>query len=76
MIIGKESELFKCPCCEYLTLDSRGEYDICPVCFWEDDGKDEHNLDSHSYPNRATLRNYRASELKKIDTNTIPFKKA
>ena len=28
---------YKCPCCGYFTLDERGEYDICPVCFWEDD---------------------------------------
>ncbi len=28
---------FECPCCGYLTLDERGTYDICPVCFWEDD---------------------------------------
>jgi hypothetical protein len=27
-----------CPCCEYLTLeDEPGHFDICPVCFWEDD---------------------------------------
>lgn len=26
-----------CPCCGYLTLVERGGYDICPVCFWEDD---------------------------------------
>lgn len=26
-----------CLCCGNRTLDSRGEYDICPVCFWEDD---------------------------------------
>ena len=29
-----------CPCCGYLTLDARdppGTYDICKVCFWEDD---------------------------------------
>lgn len=26
-----------CLCCGYKTLESRGEYDICPVCFWEDD---------------------------------------
>lgn len=28
---------YKCLCCGYRTLDTRSEYDICPVCFWEDD---------------------------------------
>lgn len=28
---------FACPCCGCLTLDERCAYDICPVCFWEDD---------------------------------------
>lgn len=28
---------YRCLCCGYRTLDSRGDYDICPVCFWEDD---------------------------------------
>lgn len=28
---------YACPCCGCLTLDERGGYDICPVCFWEDD---------------------------------------
>lgn len=28
---------YKCLCCGYVTLDSRAEFDICPVCFWEDD---------------------------------------
>lgn len=28
---------YKCLCCGYRTLDSRSEYDICQVCFWEDD---------------------------------------
>jgi hypothetical protein len=27
----------KCPCCGYHTLKAKGKYDICPVCFWEDD---------------------------------------
>ena len=34
-----------CPCCGHLTLKERGDYDICPVCFWEDDGQDDHDAD-------------------------------
>jgi hypothetical protein len=29
---------FPCPCCGYLVFDEGpGSYDICPICFWEDD---------------------------------------
>lgn len=28
---------YRCLCCGNLTLAARAEYDICPVCFWEDD---------------------------------------
>ncbi len=34
---------YTCPCCGYLTLRERGGYEICPVCFWEDDGQDDHD---------------------------------
>ena len=32
--------MHKCPCCSFLTLceNPPGTYEICPVCFWEDDG--------------------------------------
>jgi hypothetical protein len=33
----------RCPCCLCKTLDERGGFDICPVCFWEDDGQDDHD---------------------------------
>src|SRR5688572_26719578 len=26
-----------CACCGFFVLDERGSYDICPICFWEDD---------------------------------------
>ncbi len=34
------SRLFPCPCCGYYTLPEPppGSFDICPVCWWEDDG--------------------------------------
>jgi Cysteine-rich CPCC len=34
-----------CPCCFHLTLNERGGFEICPVCYWEDDGQDDHNAD-------------------------------
>jgi hypothetical protein len=46
--------LKQCQCCDHLTLPNRGEYDICPVCFWEDDGTDQ--LDVRSDTNHMTLR--------------------
>jgi hypothetical protein len=36
---------YPCPCCGFVTLPERGAYDICPVCFWEDDGQDDHDAD-------------------------------
>jgi hypothetical protein len=28
---------FPCPCCGHLTLSEQRMYDLCDVCFWEDD---------------------------------------
>ena len=28
---------FQCPCCGCMTLDEPKAWDICPVCYWEDD---------------------------------------
>lgn len=28
---------YPCRCCGFLTLSDPGGYEICPVCFWEDD---------------------------------------
>ncbi|WP_212972005.1 CPCC family cysteine-rich protein [Bacillus sp. J14TS2] len=31
---------YTCPCCGYKTLEEEppGSYEICSICFWEDDG--------------------------------------
>lgn len=34
--LGKNNK-FRCPCCGYYTLDEVDAYEICPVCYWEDD---------------------------------------
>jgi hypothetical protein len=35
----------RCPCCGYLTLMERAGYEICDVCWWEDDGQDDPHAD-------------------------------
>ena len=36
---------YSCPCCGHRRLPSRGNYDLCPECDWEDDGQDDHDSD-------------------------------
>ncbi|WP_345359683.1 CPCC family cysteine-rich protein [Saccharopolyspora cebuensis] len=36
---------YPCPCCGFVTLDERGGFEVCSVCFWEDDGQDDHDAD-------------------------------
>ena len=36
-----------CPCCGYPTINGRGHYEICPLCFWEDDGQDDEDRAPH-----------------------------
>jgi len=42
---GDQERCYRCPCCRYKTLHGRGDFEICPVCFWEDDGQDDHDPD-------------------------------
>lgn len=36
--LGPMSDKYTCPCCGYRTFAAPpGSYEICPVCFWEDD---------------------------------------
>lgn len=51
--------MFQCPCCDYFSFKQRGQYDICKVCFWEDDGLDLDRLDQISGPNHLSLREAR-----------------
>ena len=60
--IGDE---LQCPCCDYFTLGERGNYEICPICFWEDDGLAIKQLDVPSAPNSGlTLREARSNFIK------------
>lgn len=45
-------EKYKCPCCGYFTLSEEppGTFEICPVCYWEDDNV---QFNDPTYPNGA-----------------------
>ncbi len=59
------SDELQCPCCDYFTLSERANYDICPICFWEDDGLAIDQLDVPSAPNSGlTLREARNNFIK------------
>jgi hypothetical protein len=36
---------YPCRCCRHNTLTMRGQFDICPLCSWEDDGPDNHDAE-------------------------------
>jgi hypothetical protein len=41
----EKAKTYRCPCCRYKTLYGRGGDELCPVCWWEDDGQDDHDAD-------------------------------
>jgi hypothetical protein len=72
---NEQQPTYRCPCCNYLTLCGRAGFEICPVCFWEDDGQDDHDADDvRGGPNgtlsltkaRMNYREYGASELRRL----------
>lgn len=58
-VTGPVEQLASCPCCQCRSLLGRGMYEICRVCFWEDDGTND--LDRQSGPNHMTLRQARVN---------------
>lgn len=52
------TEKFACPCCGYKTFreNPNGSYDICEVCFWEDDPIQLDNPEYEGGANRVSLK--------------------
>ncbi|NOU96195.1 hypothetical protein GC093_23645 [Paenibacillus sp. LMG 31456] len=52
---------YTCPCCGYKKIASDGDYDICPICFWEDDPyqkMNEYDLGANTIPLVEAQKNY------------------
>ena len=45
-------ERVKCPVCEKHEFDAWGDFDVCPICGWENDGvqMNNHNLSGGANP--------------------------
>jgi len=39
------NSMVACPCCRFNTLHENGGFEICPVCYWEDDGQGDTDSD-------------------------------
>lgn len=52
---------FQCPCCDYYVLAQHSRHEICPVCWWEDDGSNLGEIDAISSANHISLRQARAN---------------
>ena len=71
-----------CPCCGYRTLtEPPGSYDICPVCYWEDDPIQRQEPDYAGGANVPSLlearENYKkcgVSETRFADKVRAPYK--
>ncbi len=52
---------YSCPCCHNLTLSEPppGNYEICPVCYWEDDAAQFNDYDYQGGANSISLREAR-----------------
>ncbi|ADN75859.1 hypothetical protein Fbal_1655 [Ferrimonas balearica DSM 9799] len=56
---------YLCPCCHMPTLTERARYEICLICFWEDDGQDSDDANevrggpNHDYSLSEARANFR-----------------
>jgi hypothetical protein len=62
---GDIEHLNACPCCEYRTLSSVSDYEICDLCMWEDDGTA--GAESYSHPNHMTLSTAKKQFIEKFE---------
>lgn len=56
---------YRCPCCGYFTFAQQpdGSYDICPVCYWEDDAMPLKNPEYEGGANKVSLNRARENYL-------------
>jgi hypothetical protein len=63
--MGESEGIYPCPCCGQKTLDEEqpGTYDICSICFWEDDPVQFDKPDYEGGANHVSLNQARRNFL-------------
>lgn len=67
---------YQCPCCGYYTFQEPidNHFDICPVCYWEDDGIQLHDPTYIGGANQISLlearNNYKSYGAKEPDSKS------
>lgn len=68
---------YKCPCCGNYTLDEEpgNTYNICPVCYWEDDTSRLNELTFSRGANPVSLEQARKNYLEygACEPNMLPY---
>ena len=66
---------YECPCCGCITLDERAAWNICPVCFWEDDAVQNSDPEFEGGANKVCLREARKNfeEFGACTESSVPF---
>lgn len=64
--VSEKVNSFACPCCGFLTLSEKppGTFEICPVCFWEDDKVQFNEPEYIGGANKVSLNQARKNFLK------------
>ncbi|EPH6925283.1 TPA: CPCC family cysteine-rich protein [Proteus mirabilis] len=58
-------DLYPCPCCGNKTISELGDYEICPVCGWEDDPVQSEDPDFSGGANSNNLNDAKKKYFKK-----------
>ena len=66
---------YACPCCNFKTLKEKptGTFQICPVCYWEDDNVQFYDHNYQGGANELSLNEARENS-KKYGVSDLKFK--
>jgi hypothetical protein len=69
-----KKEGYPCACCGYLTMSDKepGTFEICPVCYWEDDNVQFHDIYFEGGANKESLNEARQN-YKKFGASSFQF---